>query len=63
MAHTIVDPSKILVVATSGTKATIAANMQAALQTMSAGFVLISFNYIINESNGMVTCITTLETP
>ena len=63
MAHTIVDPSKLLCVATTGTKATIAATMQAALQTMSAGFVLISFDYIINESNGMVTCITTLEIP
>ena len=63
MSHTITDPAKMRTFECSGTKADVASRLQSELQGMSVGFKLVSFNYIINESNGMVTCFTVLELP
>ena len=45
------------------TMATMDSVLQAQLQGMSAGFKLVSFNYLRNENNGTVTCYMVVELP
>lgn len=63
MSHTITDPAKMRVFVAIGTMATMDSVLQSQLQSMSAGFKLVSFNYIRNENNGMLTCYMIIEMP
>lgn len=63
MSHTITDPAKMRVFVAVATMATMDSVLQAQLQGMTAGFKLVSFNYLRNENNGTVTCYMVLEMP